>query len=113
MKPIKTKGILPLSFIDDKLKHPLQDADDFLIRVLKHVEEQLLELKLATQKHELPSIRPLAESVQNGMNLLDFNEANDALNKIQDKAAKLQDDQELADLIDLVNRVWENRQIQS
>ncbi len=112
MKPIKTKGILPLSFVDDKHKHPLSDADDFIERMMQHVDEQLSELKMATKKHELPSIKPLAESLQNGMNILDFHKADDTLLKIQEKAAKLQDDQELADLIEKVSLIWENEKPQ-
>ncbi len=108
MKPIKTKGILPLSFVDDKLQHPLHDAEDLMARLIQHVNEQLSELKMATKKHELPSIKPLAESLQNGMNILDFHKADDTLLKIQEKAAKLQDDQELGDFIEKVCLIWEN-----
>ncbi|MBM3428886.1 MAG: hypothetical protein FJX95_08905 [Bacteroidetes bacterium] len=112
MKRPKIKGVLPLSFVNDKLKHPLVDADDFIDRVNKHVDEQIAELKLATVKHELPSIHPLAESVKNGMNIMDFHLADNALKKIQNKAAKMQDDQELNDLIQEVVRIWETRKKQ-
>ena len=109
MKTPKTKGILPLSFVNEKLQHPLNDADDFMHRISQHVDEQLEELLAATAKHELPSIKPLAESVQNGMNILDFHLADNALNKIQDKAAKLQDDEELSALIAQAASFWKER----
>lgn len=109
MKPPKTKGTLPLDFVDDKLQLPLSNVEDFLNRVCNHVNEQLLELSSATQKHELISIKPLAESILNGMNIADFHGADLALKKIQEKVSKLQDDEELYTLIQSVIYAWENR----
>lgn len=109
MKPHKTKGALPLGFVNDKLQIPLTNVDDFINRVCEHINEQLLELTLATKKHELISIKPLAESILNGMNIADFHDADIDLKKIQEKVSKLQDDGELTLLIASVHNAWKNR----
>ena len=106
MKPVKTKGVLPLSFVNDKLQQPLQDAEDFVVRMQAHVEEQINELQDQRLKHSLPSLKPLAESIQNGMNILDFHLADTALVLIQQKSARLEDDHELQSLIDQVVTHW-------
>jgi hypothetical protein len=106
MKARKTKGILPLSFVQDKLNEPLQDTEDFLSRMQVHIEEQITALQDAQLKHSLPSLKPLAESVQNGLNIMDFHLADVDLFQIQQKSSRLEDDEELQALIVRVVEHW-------
>jgi hypothetical protein len=109
MKTPKTKGILPLSFVNEKLTTPLNDAEDFIARMERHVDDQVEELYLAQEKHQLPSIKPLAESIKNGLNILDFQAADELLEQIQVKTAKMQDDEELKQMISRVVQIWKDR----
>lgn len=117
MKARKTKGILPLSFVQDKLQQPLQDTEDFLDRMQVHVEEQITALQDAQLRHSLPSLKPLAESVQNGLNIMDFHLADAELSQIQQKSSRMEDDEELQVLITRVVAQWntfkENKSAQS
>lgn len=100
MKKSSLRDTLPLGFVDQQLKQgPLENIEDFSNRIQSHLIQQLSEIEQAALKEELPVIRPLAKSIQMGLNVLNDHSQDELLIRIQSLCGKMRSIHEVEECI--------------